>query len=295
MTGNRLSRVGVVLVLAALPAIVPAILPAQRLMPLVLHHLRVGLDSSTWRDMQQSLLLEHEFAARDSIVVDASGERRTRQLFMGRRQWLELVQGNGIGSIELGLTAEEAGSTPGLVMAWRRKGVLLDSSTILRGSGERGEPWYLRWAVTEGKGAMLGVELDSYHPALFRRLAERDSLPADVTDRARAMQPQFAPGRLFAEITGATLAIPVGEIRQLRAALISGGTVAVVDEGEGLVVVLEDGLRLRVVPAWERPGIRRLEFYLTRAIPANPSYRFGPRSRFRFGPGRVAVWDFDLP
>lgn len=295
MTGNRLYPVGVALVLAALATTVPAMLPAQRLPSLVLHHLRVGLDSATWRDVQQSPFLGHEFAARDSIVFDASGARWMRQLFMGRRQWLELVQGNGTGSIELGLTAEAAGSTPDLVEAWRRKRVVLDSSTVLRGTGDGTEPWYLRWAVMAGKGAMLGVELDSYHPALFRRLAERDSLPADVMDRARAMQPHFAPDRLFAEITGATLAIPVEEIHRLRAALISGGAVAVVDEGEGLVVVLEDGLRLRLVPAWERPGIQRLEFYLTRSVPANPSYRLGPRSRFRFGPGRVAVWDFDLP
>ena len=59
----------------------------------------------------------------------------------------------------------------------------------------------------------------------------------DVMERSRAMQPHFAPDRLFAEITGATMAIPVEEIRRLRAALISGGAIAVVDEGEGLVVV----------------------------------------------------------
>ncbi len=276
-------------------AALPAVLPAQSLPALLLHHLRVGLDSATWRDAQQSHLLGHEFAARDSILVDASGVRRTQQLLMGRRQWLELAEGNGAGSIELGFTTEDAGSTARLVAAWRRRGVVLDSSIVLRGSGDRVEPWYLRWAAAAGKGAMLGVELDSYHPALFRRLAERDSLPPEVMERGRALQPHFAPDRLFAEITGATLAIPVAEIAQLRAVLLSGGVVAVVDEGEGLVVVLEDGLRLRLIPAWERPGLRRLEFHLTRAVPANPSYRLGPRSRFRFGPGRVAVWDFDLP
>lgn len=141
---------------------------------------------------------------------------------------------------------------------------------------------------------MLGVELDAYHPLLYRRLAEWDSLPIDLQDRVRALRPHFATERLFSEITGATLAIPVEEIRRLRSELRTGGA-QVADEGEGLVVMLADGVRFRFVPAWNQPGLRRLEFYLTRAVPANPIYRLGQHSRLRFGPGRVAAWDFDVP
>jgi hypothetical protein len=77
--------------------------------------------------------------------------------------------------------------------------------------------------------------------------------------------------------------------------MLRRGGVSIVDEGEGLIVELEGGVRFRFVPAWERPGLRRLEFFLTQAMAANPTYRFGPRSRLQFGPGRTATWDFNLP
>lgn len=290
MIGNRWRRRGVLLTLLLAPGVVAA----QGSPALMLHHLRVGLDSATWRDVHDSPFLRDHFSAFDSVRVEAGGRSVLRHLFTGRRNWLEVVQGAGPASIELGLTSDDASAVTKLVGAWRRNGVRFDSSTVLRPDGQHGAPWYLRWAVSGGAAAMLGVELDAYHPLLYRRLGEWDSLPIDQQDRVRALRPHFASDRLFSEITGATLAIPIEEIRQLRGELRSGG-VQVVDEGEGLVVMLADGVRFRLVPAWNQPGLRRLEFYLTRAVPANPIYRLGQHSRLRFGPGRVAVWDFDLP
>lgn len=290
MTGNRRRRAGVLFTLL----LAPIALAAQGTPSLTLHHLRVGLDSATWKDVHESPFLREQFAAFDSVRVEAGGRAVLRHLFTGRRNWLEIVRGAGPASIELGLTTDDAGAVPRLVAAWRQNGVTLDSSTVVRPDGQHQAPWYLRWAVAAGAGAVLGVELDAYHPHLYRRLAEWDSLPVDQQDRVRALRPHFAPERLFSEITGATLAIPVEEIRRLRSELRTGGA-QVADEGEGLVVMLADGVRFRFVPAWNQPGLRRLEFFLTRAVPANPIYRLGQHSRLRFGPGRVAAWDFDVP
>ena len=290
MSGNRCARAGVLLSLL----LAPIAAAAQGTPSLVLHHLRVGLDSATWKDVHDSPFLREQFSAFDSVRVEGGGATTLRQLFTGRRNWLEVVRGVGPATIELGLTNDDASSVSRVVAAWRRDGIAFDSSAVGRPDGQHAAPWYLRWAVRGGANAMFGVELDAYHPLLFRRLAEWDSLPPDLQDRVRALRPHFAPERLFSEITGATLAIPVEEIRGLRNALRGGG-VQVVDEGEGLVVLFTDGVRLRFVPAWNQPGLRRLEFYLTRAVPANPIYRLGQHSRLRFGPGRVAAWDFDLP
>lgn len=285
--GNFRRDAGVLLTLL----LAPMALPGQGV---TLHHLRVGLDSATWKDVHESPFLRSQFSAFDSVRVARGGEAVLRHLLTGRRNWLEVVQGTGAATLELGLTTDDAGAVPRLVAAWRRNGVALDSATVQRPDGAHEAPWYLRWSLAGGEGAMLGVELDAYHPQLFRRLAEWDSLPVDQQDRVRALRPHFAPERLFSEITGATLAIPIEEIRRLRSALRAGG-VPLVDEGEGVVVLLADGVRFRVVPAWNQPGLRRLEFYLTRAVPANPIYRLGQHSRLRFGPGRVAAWDFDVP
>lgn len=290
MTGNRRSLAGVLFTLL----LAPVALAAQGIPSLVLHHLRVGLDSATWKDVHDSPFLREQFSAFDSVRVEGGGTTTVRHLFTGRRNWLEMVRGVGPASIELGLTNDDASSVARVVAAWRRDGVVFDSGAVGRPDGQHAAPWYLRWAVRGGADAMFGVELDAYHPLLYRRLAEWDSLPVDHQDRVRALRPHFATERLFSEITGATLAIPVEEIRRLRSALRGGG-LQVVDEGEGLVVLLADGVRLRFVPAWNQPGLRRLEFYLTRAVPANPIYRLGQHSRLRFGPGRVAAWDFDLP
>ncbi len=290
MSGNSWRRRGVLLSLL----LAPVALVGQAMPPLVLHHLRVGLDSATWKDVHESPFLREQFSAFDSVLIGAGGTTVRRHLLTGRRNWLEFVLGTGAASIELGLTADDAGNVSRPVAAWRREGIGLDSATVARPDGVHAAPWYLRWSVAGVSGAMLGVELDAYHPSWYRRLAEWDSLPFDQQDRVRALRPYFASDRLFSEITGATLAIPVEEIHRLRSVLRGGG-VQVVDEGEGLVVVLADGVRFRVVPAWNRPGLRRLEFYLTRAVPANPIYRLGQHSRLRFGPGRVAAWDFDVP
>lgn len=290
MRGNRWRRTGVLLSLL----LAPAVSGAQGMPSVVLHHLRVGLDSATWKDVHDSPFLREQFAAFDSVRFEAGGNASVRQLFTGRRNWLEVVRGTGPASIELGLTTDDARNVQRLVAAWRREGIGFDSATVGRPDGQQAAPWYLRWVVPGGAEAMLTVELDAYHPRYYARLAEWDSLPPDQQDRVRALRPHFASARLFSEITGATLAVPVEEIRRLRRELRGGG-VQVVDEGEGLVVLLTDGARFRFVPSWGRPGLRRLEFYLTRAVPANPIYRLGQHSRLRFGPGRVAVWDFDLP
>jgi hypothetical protein len=276
------------LVLSAAPA------ASQTVPSLVLHHLRVGIDSATWQEFHDSPLLKRQFASSDSTVVEHGSRREAEWLLIGRRSWLELVRGSGPGSFRLGLTTEDAASAARVVAAWRRDGTSLDSGTVSRVTSGKAAPWYLHWTAPASPQAMFALELDAWHPALFQRLAAWDSLPPEMADRARALRPHYDATRLFAEVTGATIAIPADEIVAMRRVLRSGG-VAMVDEGEGLIVVLEGGVRFRFVPAWERPGLRRLEFYLTQPVAANPTYRFGPRSRLQFGPGRTATWDFNLP
>jgi hypothetical protein len=91
-------------------------------------------------------------------------------------------------------------------------------------------------------------------------------------------------------LEAATVAIDEEAMERVGNWLRSAGAV-VVQEGEGLVVQFDSQL-LRLVPAWGGPGPERLTFYLHRDNPGNPTYKFGPRSRLRFGPRRSAVWSF---
>lgn len=272
----------------------PVVLVAQRAPSVGLSHLRIGLDSATWHDVQRSEFLHRQFAAYQWATTRSGETDQRRHLFFGRRQWLEFSEGDDARSLVVGLSTEESRRTPLLVAAWRRGGVVFDSATVSRVASDSVRPWYLRWRVPSPPDAMLAVEVTAFHPRIFAEAVLRDSLPEDFTTAARALAGEYLSDRIFSELTAATFAIPVTEIRRLREMLAAGG-VAIADEGEGLVVLLEAGIRLRFLPAWERPGVRKLEFHLTAAVPANPTYRLGPRSRLQFGPGRVAVWEFELP
>lgn len=88
----------------------------------------------------------------------------------------------------------------------------------------------------------------------------------------------------------ATVAVDESSIGQLGNWLRSAGAI-VVREGEGLVVQFDSQV-LRLVPGWGGSGPEQLTFYLRREHPGNPTYKFGPRARLRFGPQRSATWTF---
>jgi hypothetical protein len=128
--------------------------------------------------------------------------------------------------------------------------------------------------------------------ALASRLADA------VLTRARVaiVEPPEQPGPTTGEapmmyyLETATVAIEEAAIGQVGDLLRSAGAV-VVQEGEGLVIQFDNQV-LRLVPGWGGPGPERLRYYLRRENPGNPTYKFGPRSRLRFGPNRSATWTF---
>lgn len=88
----------------------------------------------------------------------------------------------------------------------------------------------------------------------------------------------------------AILAVPLEAIATLNVALRSAGA-QVYDEGQGIVATFPNQV-LRLVPAFAGAGPERLAFQLRREVAGDPTFRFGTRSRFRFGPGRTATWSF---
>ena len=91
-------------------------------------------------------------------------------------------------------------------------------------------------------------------------------------------------------LTEARVRVPQDAIPGLEGHFRSAGA-DVVREGQGIVVVLSSQ-RLRITPAWGEAGVDQLSFTLRRELPGNPTFRFGPLARLRFGPGRTATWSF---
>jgi hypothetical protein len=86
--------------------------------------------------------------------------------------------------------------------------------------------------------------------------------------------------------------MPVDDIAKIVRVLQRDG-VTVLVEGEGAIIKL-DGCTLHLIPSFVGAGVKQLQFALTHTAAGNPLYRFGPKSQLRFGPGPIAVWDFNL-
>jgi hypothetical protein len=267
-------------------------LDAQRPAPvLTLNHLYAVLDSVTYAEVAASPFLTAQFAGFKS---------RTPATWFGKHTFLEFFDPHGfdgaqVGDVGIALGAEEPGAVAVIARRMSGLGVPFDTATERHGTPQQSEPWFHRWRPSAGDATSprAAFWVMEYAPEAARSLAIRDSLPESDRGRDRFLADRFDATRLLGDITAATLAVPVEDIARMVRAL-QRLNVEVIAEGEGAIVRLP-GFTLRLIPAWERPGLRRLEFGLLREAAANPSYRFGPHSRLRFGPGRIAVWEFALP
>lgn len=289
MIGTRIAPV----VVAALTVVTPVL--SQRPVPLVLDQIEVVLDSATYHDVVTSPFLREQFAAVDTVDNQMLAGLPGVRLF-GRYNYLTFANParNPAGDVVLVLGVEAPGGL---------ETVANDAHLKLR-YGARGvtdagrmEPEYLRgdrkFAVPTGADSTsshAGFEIMQYGASAASLLARIDSLPASNLTNARFLAPYFDSRKLLAYVISATLAIPVDDIHRI-VTVLSRDHVKVTSEGEGAVIDL-GGITLHLVPPWSGAGVKQLTFALTTDVPANPVYRFGPKSQLRFGPGPVAVWDF---
>jgi len=277
----------------------PAPASAQQRVPLVLNHLEIVLDSATFADVKASPFLLGQFAAVDTV------ENRSHEGFLGVRlfgkyNWITL--GHPVrmgderaapGDVAIALSSE----APRAIESLTGDGHLMKLFTA-SGASEGGMATdYLRdyntvarLAGPDSTSRHTQFEIMQYSAHTSARLAQVDSLPVTNLSNARFLARYYDRHRLFEYLSGATLAIPVDDITKIASAL-ERDSVTVLHEGEGAIIKL-DGFTLHLIPPWGGAGIKELRFALTREVTANPVYSFGPRSRLRFGPGPIAVWDF---
>lgn len=276
---------------ATLLLLTPALAAQSPAAPVVLNHLYAVLDSATYADVSASPFLKAQFAASKS---------RVPLTWFGKHTYLEFfephaIEGARLGDVGVALGVEQVGGIVAIARRFKALGAPFDTATERRGTPPQSESYYHTWRPAgidaTSRRAMLWVM--EYTLEASRAQAVIDSMQPSDLGRDRFLVDRFDPTRLLGDITGATLAIPVDDIARMVLAL-QRLKVDVILEGEGAIVRVPS-FTLRLIPAWERPGLRRLEFALLREAPANPSLRFGASSRLRFGPGRVAAWDFALP
>ncbi|MES2304546.1 MAG: DUF5829 family protein [Gemmatimonadota bacterium] len=259
--------------------------------PVLLNHLSAVLDSATFADVAASPFLLAQFAA---------SRGKMPLVWFGKHTYLELFDPHGLETAQLGdvgiaLGVETPGAIASIAQRFSGLGAPFDTATERRGTPPQSEPFYhtFRPGGADATSRRATLWVMEYALDAARSQSRKDSLPDSDRGRDRFLADRFDPTRLLSDITGATMAIPVDDITRFVRAM-ERLNVEVIREGEGAIVRFPS-FTLRLIPAWERPGLRRLEFSLVREAEANPSLRFGGHSRLRFGPGRVASWDFALP
>jgi hypothetical protein len=278
-------------------------LAAQQKVPLVLNHLVIVLDSATYRDVRNSPFMRDQFAGHDTTEVSAIGSREAVRYF-GKYNYFVLVhpagRGARVGDVEIVLGTEVPGALATLTQAAKlARGQSFPPRDFDGAQGNLSEPIdYLRgvddvaWpAGDDSTSSQARFRIMQYGDAMAKRLAQFDSLPAADRTNVRFLARYYEPHRLLSHLTSATLAIPAADIAKI-ARVVERDSVTVLHEGEGVIIKL-DGFTLHLIPPWTGAGIKQLQFALTREAVANPVYRFGPHSQLRFGPGPIAVWDFN--
>lgn len=283
----------------ALSGMLAAPLAAQRPVPLVLNHLVITLDSATYHDVLAAPFLREQFAAPETgMLTGVDGGDGVR--FFGKYNFVQFLRPSGAamtkpGDVAIVLGSEQAG---GLDLLRAQGGYERGSGATIGGNdGPVHANAYvehadrLRLVSRDTMDGHATFDVMQYTADAARYLAATDSLPVDDRSNARFFRHNYDPTRLFSYLSGATLAIPVADIATISAAM-RRNNVPVTAEADGATIRLS-GFTLHLVPPWTGAGVKQLQFALTRPLLANPTYRFGPKSELRFGPGAIAVWDFE--
>jgi len=278
-------------------AVVAAPLSAQTLPPVLrLDHIWMVIDSATYHDLTVSPFLHGEFggyALRDSA---APGEPAGVYLY-GHHTYLVFVPPGGFpgaapGDVGIALSSETPGGLIRLARHLAFDSVPFDTATVMLHDSAGTVPWYLELhpAGADSIGPHAALRAMEYTLAMTQRVAARDSFGTDDRDRDRFIATHYDSLQLLGDVTRATLAVPATELAAMRRTLVAWG-LKVYAEGAGAVVELP-AMTLRLVPAYAGTGVENLTFMLNHEAAANPTYRFGLRTRLEFGPGPTAVWEF---
>ena len=291
---RRRCCVGLLTALVA-SAVSIAPLAAQQKVPLVLHHLIVPVDSQTYNDVLNSPFIRDQFAATQAPWADGVDGGPLIRLF-GKYNFLQMVPAHRTDHVGIVLASERAGGLEALTMQGQF-GPPAEEGAVTTHNPTQGMPYFelsdrRRPMGKDSTSERVEFQVLQHTAAAARQQFATDSLSETNRANARFLASFHDPKKLFSRLTGATLAIPVDDIAKI-VAVLKRDNVHVTAAGEGAIVKL-DGFTLKLVPPWTGAGVKQLQFALTRAAVANPTYRFGPRSQLRFGPGLIAVWDFEL-
>ncbi len=282
-----------------LPSVAPIVPKAY------LNHLQIFADEQTYRDIEQSTFLRHEFAwfEQRMTVADSNQSAWTGVYLYGENTYFEFMDPlktswQRIDGIAFGV--DEPGACR-VIQERLQSQLPMNVTHRLRTRKHHDDavPWFYQTRFDRGETAHLQTWVMEYHSDFLRRwypglTPQTGGITRNyLLERYRAKVARESPAgdRDFEDIVEVTLALPAEDVRRFAQEVSVYGYAV---SNDGLNTICEGPeIRFVVVPGTPpNTGITSFKMALCRNRIGQQVYHFGPKSVLAFHEDETAVWTF---
>jgi Family of unknown function (DUF5829) len=273
-----------------------------RLPTVFLNHFYVVIDSTTYKDIEQSPFLRREFAVTERRTTVRTDRSYTGLYFYGTNTYFEFFDVSSDTSRQVGFSGIALGiDRAGKLQAVGRElsaNFSLDQKTITRQYNGKQVPWFYAGELKDFPiDSSLGVWFMEYHP---RFLDEWNPQPGgrnegvsrkQILQRYAAVLKDIPPKSYFEDVVALIVAINDADRKKLtQLCKLLGYSERTV--GDATVLKGPD-IELRLVPQTEASrGIQEITMRVGRKPKEQSEFRFGAKSILRFRGNGLATWSF---
>jgi len=267
-----------------------------------LNHFYLVVDSTTYKDIEQSSFLRGEFAATEQRTTVRKDRSYTGLYFYGANTYFEFFDVASDTSRQVGFSGIAFGvdQTGELRVVGRElaDSLSMDQEPITRLYDGRQVPWfYAAWGKDFSIDSSLGVWLMEYHPRFLDEWNPRTSASNQAVSRKEILQRYAAvlddvPAKpYFEDVVALTVALN-DEPRQKLSEFCKrlGFNERMIGDAN---VLQGPDLELRLLAETEGTlGIQEMTMRVRREPKDQTEFRFGAKSVLRFGNNGLATWSF---
>lgn len=274
----------------------------SRLPQVFLNHFYVVIDSTTYKEIEQSAFLRSEFAVTEQRTTVRTDMSYTGLYFYGTNTYFEFFDMASDASRQVGFSGIALGvDQTGELQTVARElssNFSLDQETITRQYNGKQIPWFYAGKLKDFPlGSSLAVWFMEYHPRFLDEWNPRPGERNQGVSRKQILQRYAAvlkdvPAKpYFEDVVALTVAVDE-EHRKKLAEL--GKLLGYSERTVGDAIVLKGSdIELRLLPQTEASrGIQEITMRVTRKPKDQSEFRFGTKSVLRFRGNGLATWSF---
>jgi len=274
----------------------------SKLPPVFLNHFYVVLDSTTYKDIEQSPFLRREFAVTERRTTVRTDRSYTGLYFYGTNTYFEFFDVSSDTSRQVGFSGIAFGvDQSGELQAVGKElssNFAFDQKLITRQYNGKQVPWFFMGGLQDFPiDSHLGVWLMEYHPHFLDEWNPQPGARTQGVSRKQILQRYAAVLKdipvkpYFEDVVALTVAINDSDRKKLVELFKLQGYSERTD-GEANVVKGQ-GVEFRLVPQREESrGIREVTMRVKGKPKDQAEFRFGTKSVLRFRSNGLATWSF---